>query len=360
MNSRFLLVAMSMACCGVATTAYADGFTLKAKPKIAMVYFSSKNDAGWTQSFDEARVRMEAALGEKIPYVESIPEDAAVVVPAVEQLIKRGNNIIIGTAFGYSDAFKDLAKRHPDVAFLDAAGTTNGPNLESFYGRTYESQYLCGMAAAAVSKTGKLGFVAAHPFGVVNWTINAYELGARKVNPNAVLTVVYTGAWDDPVKERAAATALIDQGDDVLGAHTDSPTVQLVAQERGVYATGHHRDMRQYAPKSTVCSSVWVWDKFLIPEIRKIEAGNWQPAPYGAFIEMKDGGTDIAGSGNAVPADKQALIKAERDAIIKGKQIYAGPLSDRDGQLRVSAGQVLSDKDLWKMEWFVKGVITQK
>lgn len=75
---------------------------------------------------------------------------------------------------------------------------------------------------------------------------------------------------------------------------------------------------------------------------------------------MKDGGTDIAGSGNAVPADKQALIKAERDAIIKGKQIYAGPLSDRDGQLRVSAGQVLSDKDLWKMEWFVKGVITQK
>lgn len=146
----------------------------------------------------------------------------------------------------------------------------------------------------------------------------------------------------------------------MLGAHTDSPTVQLVAQERGVYATGHHRDMRQYAPKSTVCSSVWVWDKFLIPEIRKIEAGNWQPAPYGAFIEMKDGGTDIAGSGNAVPADKQALIKAERDAIIKGKQIYAGPLSDRDGQLRVSAGQVLSDKDLWKMEWFVKGVITQK
>jgi len=303
---------------------------------------------------------MEAALGEKIPYVESIPEDAAVVVPAVEQLIKRGNNIIIGTAFGYSDAFKDLAKRHPDVAFLDAAGTTNGPNLESFYGRTYESQYLCGMAAAAVSKTGKLGFVAAHPFGVVNWTINAYELGARKVNPNAVLTVVYTGAWDDPVKERAAATALVDQGDDVLGAHTDSPTVQLVAQERGVYATGHHRDMRQYAPKSTVCSSVWVWDKFLIPEIRKIEAGNWQPAPYGAFIEMKDGGTDIAGFGNAVPADKQALIKSERDAIIKGKQIYAGPLSDRDSQLRVSAGQVLSDKDLWKMEWFVKGVITQK
>jgi len=359
MRRRFLAVAISMALSGI-TTAHADGFALKAKPRIAMVYFSSKTDGGWSQSFDEARAKMETAFGEKIAYVENVPEVTSVVESTVEQLIKRGNNIIIGTAFGYADAFKDLAKRHPDVAFLNAAGTTNGPNLESFYGRTYESQYLCGMAAAAASKTGKLGFVAANPFGVVNWTINAYELGARKVNPNAQLTVVFTGSWDDPVKERAAATALADHGIDVIGQHVDSPTVQLVAQERGIHGTGHHRDMRSFAPKATVCSSVWVWDRFLIPEVRKIAAGSWQPAPNGVLIEMKDGGTDIAGFGSAVPADKQALILAERDAIIKGKQIYAGPLSDNDGKPRVLADQVLPDQDLWKMNWFVKGVITQK
>lgn len=51
---------------------------------------------------------------------------------------------------------------------------------------------------------------------------------------------------------------------------------------------------------------------------------------------------------------------AERDAIIHGKQVYAGPLSDRDGKERVAAGQVLGDADLWKMDWFVPGVITQK
>lgn len=325
-----------------------------------MVYISAKNDGGWSQAFDEARVKMEGELGQKITYVENVREDTAVIRPTVEQLIKRGNNIIIGTAFGYSDAFKELASRYPKVAFLNAAGTTNGQNLKSFYGRTYESQYLCGMAAAAASKTGKLGFVAANPFGLVNWTINAFELGAKKVNPNAVVTVVFTGAWNDPVKERAAASALIDQGADVIGQHVDSPTPQIVAQERGVYGTGHHRDMRAYAPKATICSSVWVWDKFLIPEVRSIEAGKWQPAPNGALIEMKAGGTDIAGLGNAVSADKRAMILAERDAILNGKQIYAGPLSDGSGKLRVPANQVLSDTDLWKMDWFTKGVITQK
>ncbi len=221
----------------------ADAFTLKGKPKIAMIYFGPKNDGGWTQSFDEARVKMEAELGQKIQFVESVPEDASAIKPAVERFIQRGANIIIGGAFGYSDTFKELAAKYPDVAFLNGAGTTNGPNLLGFYGRTYESQYLCGMAAAAVSKTGKLGFVAANPFGMINWAINAYELGARKINPAATVNVVFTGVWNDPVKERAAATALIDQGADVIGQHVDSPTPQIVAQERGVYATGHHRDL---------------------------------------------------------------------------------------------------------------------
>ena len=350
-----LLIAAAMA-----TPAAADDFTLSAPPKIAFIYFNAKNDGGWTQAFEEARLKLETALDTRIPYVENIPEDAVKIRPAADQLIARGYDIVIGTAFGYSDTFKQLAEKYPKVAFLDGSGTVNGPNLQSFYGRTYESQYLCGMAAASVSKTGKLGFVAAHPFGVVNWTINAYELGAQQVNPDATTTVIFTGEWDNPVKERAAATALADQGIDVIGQHVDTPTPQIVAQERGLYGTGHHRDFRQFAPKATVCSSVWTWDKFLVPEIKRVEAGHWATLPFGAFPGIKDGGTDIACCGPAVPKDVADRIMAERTAIIGGKQVYAGPLSDRDGTLRVPAGQVLSDADLWKMDWFVKGVTAEK
>ena len=54
----------------------ADGFTLKGTPKIAMIYFGPKNDGGWTQSFEEARVKLEKELGTRIQFVESVPEDA--------------------------------------------------------------------------------------------------------------------------------------------------------------------------------------------------------------------------------------------------------------------------------------------
>jgi basic membrane lipoprotein Med (substrate-binding protein (PBP1-ABC) superfamily) len=293
--------------------------------------------------------------------VENVPEDGSKIRPPAEQFISRGYNIIIGTGFGYSETFKQLSEKYPKVAFLNASGTTNGPNLQSFYGRTYESQYLCGMAAAAASKDGKLGFVAANPFGVVIWTVNAFEMGAETIKPNATTTVVFTGAWNDPVKERAAASALADQGIEAIGQHVDTPTPQIVAQERGIYGTGHHRDMRQFAPKATVCSSVWTWDKFLVPEIKSIEAGNWKPLPYGAFPGIKDGGTDISCCGPAVPKADVEKIMAARAAIISGKlQIYGGPLADRDGVEKVKAESVLDDGSLWKMDWFVKGVIGQK
>ena len=336
------------------------GFTLAKPPKIAIIDFGPRNDGGWTQAFEEARVELEKSTGMKIPYVESVPEDATRIKAAANRFISGGSNIIIGTAFGYSDAFKDLAAAHPDVAFLNGSGTTNSNNLESFYGRSYEGHYLCGMVAGAMSKSGHLGFVAANPFGVVNWTVNAFEMGAKLTNPKATTTVIYTGSWNDPVKERSATLALIDGGADVIGQHVDTPTPQIVAQERGVYGTGHHRDLSQFAPKATVCSAVWTWAKFLAPELKKVMAGGWHPAPYGAFPGMPAGGGDIACCGPMVPAAVKTKVMAERALITAGKQVYAGPIVDRDGKERVAAGAVLSDADLWKMDWYVPGVITQQ
>ena len=357
---RRLLVALALLLGLPAAASAQDGFSLKEPPKVAMIMIYQKNDGGWTQAFEEARVKLENELGMKIPFVENVPEDEVQIRSAADKFIQRGFNVIIGTSFGYSDAFKKLSEAYPDKAFFNAAGTTNGKNLQGFYARTYETQYLCGMVAAAQSKSGKLGFVAAHPFPVVNWTVSAFALGARQIKPDATVTAVFVGAWGDPVKERAATQALLDQGVEVIGQHVNTPTPLIVSGEKGAFGTGHNRDMTEFSPKATLCSASFVWDRYLAGEIKKIATGGWKTYPYGAFMGIKDGGTDIACCNPIIPKDIVDKVTAERDAIIKGKQIFAGPLTDTTGKERVAAGAALSDADLWKLDWYVKGVITQK
>jgi basic membrane lipoprotein Med (substrate-binding protein (PBP1-ABC) superfamily) len=356
MRPTFIIATLALALS--ASPALADGFSLKGPPKMAFIYYADKGDGGWQQAFEEARVKIDAAFGQKVPYIENVPDSEAQIRAAAELYVQRGFNVILGTSYGYSDTFKLLAQKFPEVAFLNASGTTNGPNLQSYYGRSYESHYLCGMVAGAMTKTGKIGFVAAHPLGIVNWVVNGYALGVRKTNPSATVTAVFTGSWADPLKERVAAEALVGRGVDVIGEHVNGPTPELVAQEHGLYSTAHHRDKTEYAPKANICSAIWTWDRFLVPEIKKVAAGGWKPNPYGAFLGIKDGGTDVVCCSAAVPKAVVDQVNAERAAIVEGKHVFAGPLSDLAGKERVAAGQVLSDADLWKMDWYVPGVIT--
>ena len=51
-------------------------------------------------------------------------------------------------------------------------------------------------------------------------------------------------------------------------------------------------------------------------------------APYGAFLSIADGGTDIKCCGDKISAAQKAKIMAERDAVIAGKHVFTGPLVD--------------------------------
>jgi hypothetical protein len=59
-----------------------------------------------------------------------------------------------------------------------------------------------------------------------------------------------------------------------------------------------------------------------------------------------------------VTSKTRAAIKAKRAALISGKFYeFTGPLYDQTGKLRVPKGKKLTVKDLYAMNWLVKGVI---
>lgn len=340
----------------------ASGFDLGGAPRPAFVYVGARNDQGWNEAGDRARSQMEKTIGLEIPYAEQVAADG--VVAATDNFIGRGYNIIVGDSADYAEAFKALAQTHPKTVFInlqDARPAPSGPiNLLSVSGRSYESQYLCGVAAGMATKAGNIGFVAARPTSVANWEINAYTLGVLLSHPDARVHVVFIGT-PDAAKERAASSTLIDRGADVLAQSVDGPTPQLVASERGVLATGHAVDLHELAPKSTICSSVWNWDHYLVREIKKIAAGNWAADADGGLIGMVGGSNDISCCSTAVPEKAIPKMIAERDGIIITRNpVFKGPLRDVQGKERVKAGVSLSDDELWRMNWYVKAVQIEK
>jgi len=327
------------------------------KPKVGFVFLGPIGDLGWTWTHNQGRLKLAKETGVQTVAVENVPEaDKARIQSTIDRLIERGYNVIVGNAFGFSDAFLAAAKAHPNVVFLNGGGNTSAPNLESFNGRTYEPMYLAGMVAGKETKTNKLGFVGANPIPLVLWDINAFALGAQKVNPKAVVTVSFTGTWYDPVKEQAAAKALIEQGVDVLAQHQDTPGVQIAAEQAGIKSIGFNADMSKSAPHANMTSEQFDWGVYLVKTINALKAGTWKSAGN-SFMGISDGVVDLSPIRSMVdPAVAKQVMAVRQQIVDKKLNVFEGPIYDQSGKEVVASGTHPTDAELWQMRYLVKGV----
>jgi len=194
------------------------------KLTVGILHVGSINDAGYNQAHAEGIQVMKRNLPEvEVIEVENVAEGAD-AERLMESMIKRGARLIIPASFGYLEPALRVAQRNPEVKFAHPGGYKRLPNLTTYWASTPEAFYLLGMAAGKVTKTNKIGYVVALPISFFLANVNAFELGARSVNPQVETRVVFTGTFLDPAKEATAAAALLDQGADVLGVMWTPPS----------------------------------------------------------------------------------------------------------------------------------------
>ena len=124
----------------------------------------------------------------KVVEEENVPETTAVQKTMQGMISQDGATLLFPTSFGYFDPhILALAPKNPDVRFAHCGGLwTEGKhpkNAGSYFGYIDEAQYLNGVIAGHMTKSNKLGFVAAKPIPQVLRNINAFTLGARSVKP---------------------------------------------------------------------------------------------------------------------------------------------------------------------------------
>ncbi|MET0325695.1 MAG: BMP family ABC transporter substrate-binding protein, partial [Ilumatobacteraceae bacterium] len=237
------------------------------------------------------------------------------------------------------------------------------PNAGTYFGTVYEPVYLAGIAAGSVTESNKLGYIYAFPIPQTIANINAFQLGAQSVNPDAETYVVNTSNWCDPAKQAEAASSLIAQGVDVLTQHQDcTATITKAAEEAGIMVVGYHADASELAPDGWVTGSEWDWAALYNDIVDTALAGEFTGSPYNANFRVgyKDGANPFIQSeyGSMVDEDTKALIADQLELISTTGSPFAGPVTAQDGTILFADGEVAGyDEIEGRNTAFVEGVI---
>jgi len=328
---------------------------------VGFIFVGARDDYGYNQAAYIGSQAVEEAFPDmKVLRVENVPETAE-AERVMEQMIKDGAKIIFPTSYGHLDPALNVAKRHPDVAFFHQGGLKTAENLGTYFGTIYEPVYLAGVAAGKMTKTNKLGYIVSVPIPQVLLNVNAFQQGAKSVNPNVTTSVVFTGSWCDPGQQANAANSLIDGGADVLSQHQDcTKTIIETSERRGAMTVGYHADASSLAPEGWILGSVWNWPDLFVDMVKTAAEGDFTGSKYDGKYRgtLADNIVLTTGFGKNVPADVQALVEEKKQAMIDGTlHPFAGPVKDQSGAVRIADGANPTVDELEATDYLVEGVI---
>lgn len=333
--------------------------------KVGFVHISDPSDMGYTYNHDLGTKKMQENLGlkdEQIINKYNVTESSECDT-AIRELVEAGCNIIFCTSFGFEDYMLAVAEEYPDVQFCHATGykaaDSGLENVHNYFTSIYEARYLAGIAAGLKTQTNKLGYVAAYPYAEVISGYSAFYLGAKSVNPDVTMDVMYTNSWNDPTTEAKVAQALIDGGCDVISQHSDSTAPATTAEANGVWQVGYNADMIDAAPKASLISARADWSIYLTYAVQSIIDGksidvDWCKGYADGAVYLSPLNTEIATEGTQEAIDKAA--KAIADGTLN---VFEGPLTDVDGKEVVAAGDHYaesSEKSAPSWSFILKGI----
>ncbi len=355
----------------------------KKKIKAGFVYVGPVGDYGWSHAHDMGRQYAEKQLPWlETTYIESVAEaDAERIIDRFIQEEKC--DVVFTTSFGYMDGTIKAGVKYPDKHFMHCSGFKQTKNVGTYFADLYQTYYLNGLMAGGLTKSNKIGYVAAFPIPELVRHINAFALGIKAINPKAEVHVRWTYAWYGPDKAREAAEALIAEGCDSLAFTEDTPAVIEVGQEhtekgKQIYTFSHYSPMQPYGKDSVVSGQLVDWGVMYEKILKDLYEGSWtsddlwwlvaeKAAILGGSFEdpinptfvdaLKAISVDTKDFGTLSVYD---LVLKRYEQMKKGTDQfdpYMGPISDNTGKMKVKAGDKATKADLLSMMYYVDNVV---
>ena len=310
-------------------------------------------------NFIEAVNRAVEQLGlesTQVVFKKNIPESNECYEAAAD-LVDEGCDLIFADSFGHETYLLKAAKEFTDVQFCHATGTmAHTEKLDNFhnaFASIYEGRFLAGVAAGMklnemiangkiTAEQAKMGYVGAFTFAEVISGYTSFYLGAKYVCPSVTMEVQFTGSWYDEIKEKDAATALINNGCVLISQHADSMGAPSVCEEKNVPNVSYNGSTQASCPNTYIISSKIDWTPYFVYICESVQNGkaidvDWTGTIATGSVALTDLNTAVAAEGTQAKIDelKAKLTAGElrvfnTDTFTVGGQALTSYMADVD------------------------------
>ena len=321
--------------------------------KIAFIYTKTTETSSWAYAHELGRLYLEQVFAGKIETMAFEKADTeAEVEEAIDQAVAAGCELIFTTATQMINQSVRSAIQYPKVKIYNCSIMMSYSSICTYYARMYESKFLMGAIAAALSRTDRLGYLADYPIYGTLANINAFALGAKMINPYVKIHLEWTKVKGNDARER------LEQEGIVFVSDSDMITPKNASREYGLYAKKEDGTLENLA------TPIWDWGKFYERIIKNIFSGGSTESDaqkgkkaVNYWWGMSADVIDVICS-KSMPSGTAGLIELLKSSIRSGAfQPFSGPIYSQNGVLQCEKGESLGADEIITMDWLAENVI---
>ena len=321
--------------------------------KIAFIYTKTIETSSWAYAHELGRHYLEQTFGGRIKTMAFDKADSeAEVEAAIELAVAAGCELIFTTATQMVNQSVRSAIQHPKVKIYNCSIMMSYSSICTYYARMYESKFLLGAIAAALSRTDRLGYVPDYPIYGAMANINAFALGAKMINPYVEIHLVWTKVKGTDAREK------LDQEGIVFVSDNDMITPGNASREYGIYLK------RDDGTLENLATPIWHWGKFYEQMVRNIFSGGSTEADaqkgkkaVNYWWGMSADVIDVICS-KSMPHGTSRLIEFLKNSIRAGAfHPFDGPIYAQGGVLQCEKGRSLQPDEIITMDWLAENVV---
>ena len=251
--------------------------------------------------------------------------------PNLNRLVRRDFNLVYGIGFLLKDAIETVADQHPEKMFGLVDEISDRPNVASIMFKEQEGSYLAGVAAALMTKSDKIGFVGGMEIPVIERFHAGFVAGVEAVNPDIVVDVKYTGAFDKAELGKATANLMYSSGVDIIfhaaggtgnGVFSEAKERKTADKDAYVWVIGVDSDQYdegQVGDQNITLTSMLKRVDVAVKNVAELARDGEFPGGEVITYGLADDGIALADSRGAIPEDVLAQIDEYAKKIASGE-----------------------------------------